>query len=383
VAGTPVERLTDDAAFLDAMLATESALAQALADTGLVTAEDAAVVVAACAELAPAADDLALRASDGGNPVIPLVADLRERVGKTDPAAVAAVHRGATSQDVVDTALMLLCRGALVRLADDLRTAAAHAARLAEEHRCTPACGRTLGQQAMPTTFGFRAAGWLVGLTDAIDRVEPVAEALPVQLGGPVGTTAEYGDRGPEVVSALAARLGLAAPVLAWHARRTVVVDIGHALVVAAGALGKVAADVVVMSQSEVGEVAEATAGPSSAMAHKANPAQSVLVTSAARQVPALVSVLGGSMSAEQERASGAWHAEWEPLRQALRLVGAAAYRGAALLGGLRVDTAAMRRNLDHLVDAADLEADAVAGTPSAVTAWIDRALDEHRRVSR
>jgi 3-carboxy-cis,cis-muconate cycloisomerase len=385
VAGTPVERLADDQAFLDAMVATEAALAQACAENGIIDRASADVVVTACGELKPNPHDLALRATAGGNPVIPLVADLRERVAADHPDAAGAVHHGATSQDIVDTALMLLARRALEQTATDLRDAADHTARLTDDHRGTPACARTLGQQAMPTTFGLRAAGWLTGIIEAIERVESVASALPVQLGGPVGTTTAYGDRGPDVVAALAARLGLVAPLAPWHTRRTPVVDIGHATVVATGALGKVATDVVVLSQSEAGEVAEASGGGSSSMAHKANPAQSVLIASAARQVPALVAVLGASMAAEQERATGAWHAEWEPLRQALRLSGAAAHRGAALLAGLQVDTDAMQRNLDHLVDTAGLDAQAVPQAQAAATPWIDRALAayEHTRGSR
>jgi 3-carboxy-cis,cis-muconate cycloisomerase len=385
VAGTPAEPLTDDRALLAAMVQTEAALARVLADVGLASPGAAEVVAGVCADLdADAAhlDGLALRATAGANPVIPLVADLRERAAAIDPDAVALVHRGATSQDVLDTALMLMARDVLGQAAVELRVAAEHAAGLAEEHRATVCCGRTLGQQAMPTTFGHRAAGWLAGLTDALRRVETVATGLPVQLGGPVGTTAEYGDQGTRVVETLAGRLGLAAPALAWHTRRTPVADLAHALAVATGAVGKIAADVVVMSASEVGELAEGAGGTSSSMAHKANPAQSVLVCSAARQVPALVSVLHASLVAEQERPAGAWHAEWEPLRQALRLCAAAVHRCAGVLAGVRVDPAAMRSNLDRLVAAAGLDADAVAGTPATAAPWIDRALADYRKVS-
>jgi 3-carboxy-cis,cis-muconate cycloisomerase len=385
VAGTPGEGLTGDRVLLEAMAAIESALAAALADVGLVPREAAEVVADVCAKLEPDTayvDDVALRATGGGNPVIPLVADLRERVRAVEPEASAALHRGATSQDVLDTALMVLARRVLERLCADLRAAAGHAARLADDHRDTLCCGRTLTQQAMPTTFGFRAAGWVAGLVDALRRAEAVAAALPVQLGGPVGTTAGLGERGPEVVEALAARLGLSAPRIGWHTRRTPVVDLGHALVLAAGAAGKVAADVLVMAQTEVGEVTEGAGGSSSSMAHKANPAQSVLVASAARQVPALVSVLGTSMAAEAERPAGAWHAEWEPLRQALRLSGAAVYRCEHVLRDLRVDTAAMRRNLDHLVASAGLDREEVAATSSAVAPWVARTLADYRRAS-
>jgi 3-carboxy-cis,cis-muconate cycloisomerase len=385
VAGTPVERLTHDGVLLAAMVETESALAGVLAEAGLVPAPVAEVVARVCAELDPGAydlDDLAARATQGGNPVIPLVEDLRARVAAVDPDAATVVHRGATSQDVLDTALMLMSRRVLAGVAEDLRRAGAHAAHLADEHRGTPCCGRTLGQQAMPTTFGFRAAGWLAGLTDALRRVDAVAAALPVQLGGPVGTTGAYAEHGPGVVESLAARLGLTAPALAWHTRRTPVADLGHALAVATGAAGKIAADVVVMSASEVGELDEGAGGSSSSMAHKSNPVQSVLVSAAARQVPALVAVLEGSLAAEQERPPGAWHAEWEPLRQAMRLCGAAVHRCAGVLAGLHVHPEEMRRNLDHLVARADLDADAVAATPVAVAPWIDRALSDYGKAS-
>jgi len=383
-AGTAAERLTGDRALLAAMAETEAALAGVLGDAGLVPADAAAAVERACADLVgddAYVDDLAVRATEGGNPVIPLVADLRDRVADDDPDAAAVVHRGATSQDVLDTALMLIAREALRQLTADLRVAAEHAARLCEEHRDTACCGRTLGQQAMPTTFGLRAAGWLAGLTDALRRVGTVAAVLPAQLGGPVGTTVAYAEHGPAVVEALAARLGLTAPTLAWHTRRTPVADLGHALVVATGAAGKVAADVITMSASEVREVAESTAGGSSSMPHKANAAQSLLVSAAARQVPALVSVLGTSLAAEQERPAGAWHAEWEPLRQAMRLSGAAVHRCAQVLAGLQVDAVAMRRNLDQLVTEAGLDTAAVSEARTAAAPWVDRALADYRKV--
>ena len=389
-AGTAAERLTGDRAVLAAMVDTEAVLAGVLADLGLVSADAAEAVARACADLAGSddsyLDELAARAAEsGGNPVIPLVADLRDRVGDDEPDAKAAVHLGATSQDVLDTALMLTAREVLRQLTADLRAAAEHAARLCEEHRDTVCCGRTLGQQAMPTTFGLRAAGWLTGLTDAIRRVETVAATLPVQLGGPVGNTAAYGEQGPAVVEALAARLGLAAPTLAWHTRRTPVADLGHALVVATGAAGKVAADVIVMSASEVREVAEEAGGGSSSMPHKSNPAQSVLVAAAARQVPALVSVLGTSLAAEQERPAGAWHAEWEPLRAAMLLCGAGVQRCAQVLTGLQVDQAAMQRNVDRLVTDAgldtSLDAGAVTAARAAAAPWVDRALADFRKV--
>src|SRR5439155_3641219 len=219
-------------------------------------------------------------------------------------------------------------------------------AALADAHRDPVMAGRTLGQQAVPTTFGLKAAGWLVAVdaaAAALARVE-----LAVQYGGAVGTLAATGPAGAAVVGLLAEELGLAEPVLAWHTDRTRVAGLAGALGVAAGVLGKVALDVVLLAQTEVGEVAEAEGGGSSAMPHKRNPARAVLVRAAAARVPGLVATVLAAMAQEHERAAGAWQAEWVPVRDLLRLTGGAAHHAHAMLAGLRVDAAAMRRNLDR-----------------------------------
>ncbi|MFI8183454.1 3-carboxy-cis,cis-muconate cycloisomerase [Actinacidiphila glaucinigra] len=361
-AGSAAEEATGDAAFVRGMLDAEAALTRAQAALGLAPASAAAAVTAAAAEpgrFDPR--DLALRARAGGNPVIPLVADLTEAVGERDAEAAPYVHRGATSQDILDTAAMLVASRALRPALDDLAAAAGVWGRLAAEHRGTPMTGRTLTQHAVPTTFGLKAAGWRALVLDAHDRLTAVRGDLPAQLGGAAGTLGAFGAfaeadgaapgtsaaAAPRLLAAYAAETGLAEPALPWHTLRTPVADLAGALAFAAGALGKVAADVLVLSRTEIGEVGEGAGGGSSAMPHKANPVRATLIAAAARQVPALAAVLYGSLAAEDERPAGAWHAEWQPLREALRLVGGAAREAAELAAGLRVHPHRMRENLD------------------------------------
>ncbi|MFB7292360.1 3-carboxy-cis,cis-muconate cycloisomerase [Actinacidiphila glaucinigra] len=359
-AGSAAEEATGDAAFVRGMLDAEAALTRAQSALGLAPAFAAAAVTATAAEpgrFDPR--DLALRARAGGNPVIPLVADLTAAVGERDANAASYVHRGATSQDILDTAAMLVASRALRHVLDDLAAAAEALGRLAAEHRDTPMAGRTLTQHAVPTTFGLKAAGWRSLVLDAHDRLTAVHGALPAQLGGAAGTLAAFGAfaeadgaapgaaAAPRLLAAYAAETGLAEPALPWHTLRTPVADLAGALAFTAGALGKVAADVLVLSRTEIGEVSEGAGGGSSAMPHKANPVRATLIAAAARQVPALAAVLYGSLAAEDERPAGAWHAEWQPLREALRLVGGATRDTAELAAGLRVHPQRMRENLD------------------------------------
>ncbi|OKJ93469.1 3-carboxy-cis,cis-muconate cycloisomerase [Streptomyces sp. CB03234] len=341
-AGTPAEESTSDAAFLRAMLDAEAALARVQAPS-----EAAGAITAACAgEFG--VRDLALRARSGGNPVIPLVADLTAAVPEH---ARPYVHRGATSQDILDTAAMLVAARTLALVLADLERTAGALHTLAAAHRDTPMPGRTLTQHAVPTTFGLKAAGWRALVLDARDRVTAVRDRLPAQLGGAAGTLAAftaYGcDDAPALVAAYARELGLAQPVLPWHTLRTPVADLAGALAFTAGALGKVAADVLTLSRTEIGEVSEGSGGGSSAMPHKANPVRATLLAAAARRAPAHAAVLYGSVAAGDERPAGAWHAEWEPLRDLLRLVGGAAHDAVHLTGNLRVHPARMRANLD------------------------------------
>ncbi|MFJ9732258.1 3-carboxy-cis,cis-muconate cycloisomerase [Streptomyces sp. NPDC101171] len=346
-AGTAAAAATGDTAYLRALLDAEAALTRALAALGLAPAAAAAAVTQAAGSGRFDVRSLAERARGGGNPVIPLVADLTKAAGEEHGPYV---HRGATSQDIMDTATMLVAARTLDPVLDDLGRTERALARLAADHRDTPMPGRTLTQHAVPTTFGLKAAGWRSLVLDARDRVRRVRDALPVQLGGAAGTLAAfraYGAGDPhQLVRAYARELGLAAPPLPWHTLRTPVADLAGCLAFTAGALGKLAVDVLTSSRTETGEVSEGSGGGSSAMPHKANPVRSTLVAAAARRAPQLAATLYGSLAAEDERPAGAWHAEWEPLRDLLRLVGGAAADAAGLAEELRVHPAAMRRNL-------------------------------------
>ncbi|MFG2020163.1 3-carboxy-cis,cis-muconate cycloisomerase [Actinomadura geliboluensis] len=371
-AGTAAEAATSDLAYLTAMLDAEAALARAQARLGIVPAA-AAEAIAAAAD--PGRFDLvaiARRARGSGNPVVPLVADLRALAG---PAGE-HVHKGATSQDIADTGAMLVAARARRVLLADLDRALDALAGLAARYRDTPMAARTLGRQALPTTFGAKAANWLLGCLEAREGLAAVP--LPVQLGGPAGTLDAFGDRAFDLVAAYAAETGLACPALPWHTRRAPVAGLAAALAVAAGALGKIATDVWLLSQSEVGEAAEAAGagrGGSSSMPHKRNPALSALVRSAALQVPAQAQVVLAAQAAPHERPAGEWHAEWQPLRECLRLTGGAAETAAELLDGLEVSPERMRAGLDDLIGVLGRD----PGTGNAA-ALVGRALDAYRR---
>jgi 3-carboxy-cis,cis-muconate cycloisomerase len=332
-------------AWLQAMLEVESALARAEAAAGVVPANAAAAIVDGCrAELY----DFGRLLEQGralGNPVEPLVRALREEAGD-DGAAY--VHRGATSQDVMDTASMLVSRRALGLILQELDRVAAGLAALAEAHRSTPIAARTLLQQAVPTTFGLKAAGWLVGVLDARQRLEQVrAERLAAQLGGAAGTLAALEGKGAEVLSRFASELELAEPVLPWHTNRARIAELGTALDLCASVLAKVGLDLVLLAQTEVGEVHERTDGGSSTMPQKRNPVHSVLARACAQLVSGYASVLSRTVVQEHERAAGAWHAEWDALSGALAYAGGAAWNVAEALDGLDVDTLRMEQNLE------------------------------------
>jgi 3-carboxy-cis,cis-muconate cycloisomerase len=332
-----------DDAWVRAMLDVESALAAANAAAGVIPAEAGEAIVSACVELAPDPADLGRAAAAHATPVVPLVAAIRAAL----PAPIAEfVHTGATSQDVLDTAAMLVTGRALTALLSDLDAAADAAAGLATTHRDTPMIGRTLLQQAVPTTFGLTAAGWLTGLDAAADGLRGYQPAA--QLGGAAGTLAGLGPAGPAVFADFARRLGLGAPELPWHTERSRIGRLAGALGVAAGALGKPARDLTLLAQNEVGEVREASPGGSSAMAHKHNPVAAVSTLAATAQAPGLVATLLASAVQEHQRGAGAWQAEWRPLRELLVTVGSAAAWLRTGLTGLVVHADVMRANLDR-----------------------------------
>jgi 3-carboxy-cis,cis-muconate cycloisomerase len=368
-----------DRAWLGAMLDAERALARAESRAGLITDEAAAAVAEACDASLYDAAELAVQGRAAGNPAEPLVRAIRERVGEQHAASV---HRGATSQDIVDSAAMLVAQRALRLVDADLCGAADECARLAAEHRHTVMAARTLLQQAVPTTFGFKAAGWLVGLVETRVRLAAVAESLPAQLGGAAGTLAALGADGAEVLRLYAAELGLREPALPWHTMRTPVAELAGALAGAAGAAAKIGGDVVLLAQTEVGEVAERDAGGSSTMPHKRNPVGAVLAIACERHARANAAILLESVVQEHERAAGAWHAEWHALTTALAATGGAAAGVRRSLTGLEVDTARMRANIapETLAEAArfGIEAKRPEDYLGSVDAFVDRALLLH-----
>jgi 3-carboxy-cis,cis-muconate cycloisomerase len=367
-----------DGAWLAALLDAERALVEAEARAGLVPPDGAAAVAGACRAELYDTGALAREGRGAGNPVEPLVRAIRAQVGEE---LAGFVHLGATSQDILDSAAMLVAQRALRLIDEELNGAAAACARLAEEHRGTVMAARTLMQQAVPTTFGYKAAGWLVGLVEA--RARLAAVQLPAQLGGAAGTLAALGDDGPEVLRLYAAELGLAEPVLPWHTRRTPIADLAGALAGAAGAAAKIAGDVVLLAQTEVGEVAEAEVGASSTMPHKHNPMSAILADACARHVRANVTVLFESVVQEHERAAGAWHAEWHALASALAATGGAAAAIRRSLDGLQVNSERMRANIadETLSEARRLGID-VSGPDDYLGAageFVDRALALYR----
>jgi 3-carboxy-cis,cis-muconate cycloisomerase len=334
-----------DRAWLQGMLDAEHALARAGAAVGLVPEAAAARIGEVCrAELY----DTARLAEDGravGNPAEPLVRELRTAVG--DEAAE-YVHLGATSQDIVDTAAMLVSRRAVALLLADLDRLADGCAQLARAHRSTPIAARTLLQQAVPTTFGLKAAGWLVSVFEARRRLAAVRdERLAAQLGGAAGTLAAIGDKALEIVGLYAQDLELPEPVVPWHTNRQRIAELGAALDAAAGAAAKIGRDVTLLAQTEVGEVAEASGGGSSTLPQKRNPVRSTLAVACARLANAHAGVLLGELAHEHERAVGGWHAEWEALSGALAFTGGSAAAAADAVAGLEIDAERMRANLE------------------------------------
>jgi 3-carboxy-cis,cis-muconate cycloisomerase len=354
-----VASLTGDRAVLAAILRVEAAWAAVLEGAALAPAGSAAVVAAAADVNRYDLAGIAVRAQGGANPVIPLLADLRGQVTALDTAGIGAgkaVHTSLTSQDVLDSALILLARDAVRGLLAEVKATTAALAALAEQHADTLCVGRSLTQHSLPFSFGLKAAQWFSGLAAAARRLE--ALEFPVQTGGAAGTlaaatvlTAGSGVSPFELSDRLAAELGLAAVPAPWHTNRLAVTSLGDALAALTGAAGKIASDVLFLSRPEVAELAEPRAagrGGSSAMPQKQNPVLSVLVRSAALQAPGQAAQLHlAAANFNDERPDGAWHSEWPALRQLLRLSLGAAVQLRELAEGLQVFPDAMRRNLE------------------------------------
>jgi len=355
------DSLVGDEAWLRACIEVEVALVHALHSQQLVSptsTEIADGLLRANIDV----DTIAIASRGGGNPIIPLVKALGELADAASPGASDDLHVGATSQDILDSATMVVAGRVIAQVERDLAGTIRLLARIAELNRATPMAGRTLGQHASPVTFGLVVSGWLDGLLAARAQLASVGSRLPVQYGGAVGSRAILRERArqrrpdvdaDEVVASvstfLATRLGLrdATP---WQSNRMPIVELGSALAAVVGAIGALAADVNVLSRTEIAEVSErlgAGEGGSSAMPHKRNPVTSVLLVSAATRSPGLIATLFAAQVTEDQRSSGAWHAEWQTLRELERLAIETSATAADLAERLEVDVARMRANLD------------------------------------
>ncbi|AJK48179.1 3-carboxy-cis,cis-muconate cycloisomerase [Burkholderia plantarii] len=344
-------RIWSPAATLQRMLDVEAALARALAAHGVIPAAAVAPIEAACRAERLDAEALARDAALGGNLAIPLVRQLTARVKDADAEAAKFVHWGATSQDILDTGLVLQLRDTFDALEPLLDTLCRSLAALARAHRATPMIGRTWLQQALPITLGLKFAQWLDALGRHRRRLAALrGEVLVLQFGGAAGTLASLREAAPRVAGSLAAELALALPDLPWHTQRDRIAETASFFAMVIGTLGKIARDISLQMQTEIGELAEPAAagkGGSSTMPHKRNPVGCAAVLSAAVRAPGLVATVFAGMVQEHERALGGWQAEWDALPELARLAGGALAGVAQIVGGLNVDTARLAANLD------------------------------------
>ncbi len=342
-------RLFDAHATLARMLEFEAALAAAESALGLIPCSAALIIGAACEVAHLDLEAIKRATATSGTPAIAMVQQLTALVAAEDADAARYVHWGSTSQDVMDTALVLQMRAGLTLLNEHLTALTATLAELVVTHRGTVMVARTLSQHALPMTFGLKVAGWLDALSAARTQLVRVAASLPVQCGGPAGTLAALGADGARLRDALAARLALV-PASPWHSERTIVREAAAQLANLAACAGKVAFDLILMMQSEVGELNEAQApgrGGSSALPHKRNPVAAIGAYAGARRAPGLLATVFASFEHMHERAAGAWHAESTAVRELFVVTGAAVEQLQAAFADIEVDPVAMRRNLE------------------------------------
>jgi len=362
-----------DGNFVAAMLRFEAALARAQAAEGLIPEAAAQSIIGACkVELFDVAS-IVRDSRRAGSVAIPLIKALKEAVGRLDADAAAFVHFGSTSQDVIDSAMSLVTREALSLIESDLDRATQALLGHAVQHAATPMLARTLMQPGSVTSFGLKCAGWAAPLVRSRLRLAAAAErAISVQLGGAVGTLAQMKDKGPAVRQRVAEALGLADSGATWHTQRDEWVGMGCELGILAGSLGKIATDIALMGQYEVGEVAEPTEpgrGGSSAMPHKRNPVAAMVALAAAHRAPQRVAALLAAMPQQHERALGGWQAELAEWPQLMLSVHGSVHALAGALPGLVIDAARMRANIDTL--RAELP-------KAAADEWFDPALARH-----
>ncbi|MCO7552643.1 3-carboxy-cis,cis-muconate cycloisomerase [Pseudomonas otitidis] len=333
------------------MLDFEAALARAEARVGLIPREAVAPIEAACRADSYDFSALALAIATAGNSAIPLVKALGKRIAAASPEAERYVHLGATSQDAMDSGLVLQLRAAIGLIEADLAALGDALAEQAERHADTPLAGRTWLQQATPVTLGMKLAGLLGAVTRHRQRLaELKPRLLCLQFGGASGSLAALGEQAWPVAEALAVELSLNLPDQPWHTQRDRLVEFASLLGLVAGTLGKLGRDLSLLMQTEAGELFEPAApgkGGSSTMPHKRNPVSAAVLIGAATRAPGLVATLFAAMPQEHERSLGLWHAEWESLPELCCLVSGALQHALLVVPGLEVDAARMRRNLD------------------------------------
>jgi 3-carboxy-cis,cis-muconate cycloisomerase len=340
-------RIFSEERYVAEMVAVEAALATVEARLGVIPAESGKVIGERAASFRPDLGLIRSRMADDGVPVIELVRQLREHVGG---AAADDVHFGATTQDIMDTALVLQMRTALAAVEKTLGRVIENLAAMARRYRGSVMPGRTHSQQAVPIPFGLKAAGWLAPLLRHRTRLAELRpRALAVQLGGAAGTLEPLGDRGGEVAEALAAELGLSAPPLPWHTQRDTLAEVAGWLSLVSGSLGKMAQDVILLAQTEIGEVretAEEGRGGSSTMPQKVNPVVSEQIVAAGRLNAALLAAMHQALIQEHERATSGWQMEWRTLPEMFELTASALRKAELLSAHLHVDEARMRQNV-------------------------------------
>jgi len=375
---------------IQAMLDVEAALAEVQASLGIIPLTASKPIREAAREELYEEARLIEDGRAAGNIAIPLVRQLTERVAASDNDAARYVHWGATSQDIIDTALVLQLRHGIPRILGDLQRAATAASEQASRHAGTVMAGRTWLQQSTPITFGLKCAGWL----DALRRVhrglhDAMERGLVLQFGGASGTLAALDDRGLEVAEGLGKQLRLRVPAMPWHSHRDRIAEVACAVGVVAGTLGKIGRDVILLAQSEIGEVREGTgerAGGSSTMPHKRNPVLAAFAIAAATRAPGLVATVLAAMPQEHERGVGNWQAEWDAIPDLVNVVAESAAAIASSLEHLIIDPARMAANLEATHGLLMAEAVAMrlarrlgkAEAHAIVAAACRRASDEH-----
>ena len=381
-AGTRAATLTSDVAVLAAMLDVEIALVHAQAPT---TVTERVEKIARSWKLDPA--EIAVGARATGNPVLTILSKLREAL---DEEAAGWLHRGATSQDIIDTALILISRRAVTNLVTDARACCERLMELATLHKKTVIVGRTHTQHAAPSTLGLKIAGWLWAIASATGALHRAANELPVQLGGSVGTLASFQRAGSgRLVEKLAHALGLQVPTMPWHVLRFPITRLGDDLVTMSDALGTAAANVSLLSRPEIGELDDGAGTPPSAQ--KRNPVRSILVSAAAKQAPLLGAQLHACAVTVDERPDGAWHAEWSALRDLLRLVGGQVETARAMFDHLRVFPERIEQNLKLSGDGIFAERVqgrlirelGIFGSGAVIEKWLNKELSLEELIAR